>query len=97
MNDLRKSARADLVRFLKKNNVSPEDLQNYRRVGGLIFRAKLKEEVDCEGSGDKCYPGEDCGYTEGGCGTDECCNWCDSCMLSWDTCSSEMTCGEKMD
>ena len=97
MSDSKKSARANLVDLLKEQNISPEDMQTYRKIGDLINEARIKADKDCTGAGDKCYPGEDCGYKEGGCGTDECCNWCDSCMLTWDTCSSKMTCGEKMD
>lgn len=97
MAEYEKSTRAHFARLLKENKVSSEDMETYRTIGKLVLDAKVRADKDCPGAADKCYPGEDCGYDDGGngCGNDECCNWCDSCMVLYDTCS--MACGEKMD
>lgn len=88
----KKSMRAHFVDLLKERGITPQDMQKFRQIGDLIHLAKERTKAGCTGTGDSCEPGQDCGYKEGGCGSDECCNWCDSCMVTWDTCGSKQTC-----
>jgi len=92
MSETKKSMRAHFTELLRERDITPEDMQKYRHIGDLVDLARKRAAAGCSGTGDKCEPGQDCGYKEGGCGNDECCNWCDRCMVSWDTCSSSQTC-----
>lgn len=92
MTEPKESARAHFAKLLRERGITPEDMKLYREIGELADLAKKRADKGCTGAGDKCEVGHDCHYKEGGCGNDECCNVCDSCMLTWDTCSSSQTC-----
>jgi hypothetical protein len=86
------SVRGTFAKLMPKKGISEEDLETFRRVGEVMALAKKKTgDKGCTGVGDKCEPGSDCGYKMGGCGSDEQCRVCDSCMVMWDTCASKMT------
>lgn len=88
----KKSARAHFTDLLRERKVTPEDMEKFRQIGTIAELAKTRAQKDCTGTGDRCETGHDCGYDEGGCGSDESCILCDSCMISYDTCSSSQTC-----
>ncbi len=92
MSEAKKTARAHFAELLRERNVTPDEMKKFREIGELADVAIQRADQDCVGVGDKCEPGQDCGYDEGGCGNDESCNVCDSCMVMWDTCSSSETC-----
>ena len=92
MTEPKESARAHFAKLLRERGITPEDMKLYREIGELADLARKRADESCVGVGDKCEPGYDTGYEGHGCGNDECCNVCDSCMLTWDTCSSSQTC-----
>lgn len=99
-----KTLRSAFVRIIDKEGIKQEDLETFRRVGKAMALAEQQTADRCGIGADKCVPG-DCGYHENcgapqelGCGNDEQCRVCDSCMVLWDTCSSAMTpehCGHR--
>lgn len=91
-----KSVRGHFAGLVREKGYTPEDLQKYREISLLARQAADLRAVECPIATDKCLPKQDCGYDEGGCGTDECCNWCDSCMVLSDTCGGD-ECGQLED
>ena len=90
-NENGKPIRAAFEKIVNENGITQEELDTFIKIGSFMAQAQNEQIKYCGISVDKCYSG-DCGYSEGGCGTDEKCRVCDNCMVMWDTCSSSM-CG----
>lgn len=100
----KKSIREAFYRKLKDSSITNEDLEKFREISELLRESFEEAGEDfrwgaCQGTNDKddnCYApsdtcqSNDCGYVEpGGCGVDERCRICDSCMLIYDTCGGD--------
>lgn len=101
----KKTAREVFYQKLIESSITKEDMEKFRKINEILRQSLEKtgedfrwglcsgtndEDDNCWSGFDSCKNNNDCGISQpGGCGLDEKCRICDSCMILHDTCGGD--------